>query len=508
MHIFGLFLLGAARFFLPSSFFCFTIKKDDFPAVAAARGTQKEVRLLSIFHVHHHHPKERPNQRQRMLEEPIPPLICSLAVPTIISMMVTSIYNMADTYFVSQLNTSASGAVGVVFSVMAIIQAVGFTIGMGAGSIASRLLGQDKQEEANTYASSAVLAALVLGITLSVLGLLNADPLMWALGSTETIYPYALSYSRFILLGAPAMILSFTMNNLLRWQGKANLSVIGLATGGILNMFLDPLLIFVFDMGIAGAGAATMISQFVSMSILASFFLFKRSDLRVSPACVARTPKVYLTIFKQGMPSFFRQSVLSLATMSLNFNAKVYGDAAVAALSIVSKLFTMINSTIIGFGQGFQPVLGYNYGAGRTDRMKQALIFSLKVCTSILTVLAIIGLLFSTPIISFFRDDPAVIEIGIRAFRYQCFVLPLGAISVFSNMFFQSLGKSWRATLLAICRQGMVIPMVFLLAGPFGLTGVEISRAMGDLAAFLVSALIFLHYFRTEFKSDIQSKSN
>ena len=443
-----------------------------------------------------------------MLETPIPPLVCSMAGPTIISMLVTSIYNMADTYFVSQINTSASGAVGIVFSAMAIIQAVGFTVGMGSGSIASRLLGQEKEAEADIYASSGVLTALVLGVFLSVIGLWNAEALMWTLGSTETIYPYALDYARYIMLGAPVMILSFTLNNLLRWQGKANLSVIGLATGGILNMILDPLFIFVFDMGISGAGAATLLSQCVSLSILSSFFLFKRSDLRVSPACIARTPKVYLAILKQGMPSFFRQGVLSVSTMALNFNAKLYGDAAVAALAIVTKVFMVVNSVVIGFGQGFQPVLGYNYGAGRTDRMKQALVFSIKVCTTILTIAAALGLLFTTPIVTFFRDDPAVIEIGVRALRFQCFTLPLGAVSVFSNMFFQSLGKSWRATILAVCRHGLAIPLVFLLSGCFGLGGLVATHAASDLLAFLISSTIFLQYFRTEFKTEFKTEPN
>ena len=446
--------------------------------------------------------KERPDQRQKMLETPIPSLIGHMAVPTIISMLVSSIYNMADTYFVSQLNTSASGAVGIVFSAMAIIQAVGFTVGMGAGSIASRLLGQGKNDEADTYASSAVLTALVLGVTLAAVGLLNAEELIWLLGSTETIYPYALDYAKYILLGAPVMILAFTLNNLLRWQGKANLSVIGLTTGGILNMILDPLFIFGLDMGIAGAGAATLLSQCVSLSILSSFFLFKHSSLRVSPACVARTPRVYLAILKQGMPSFFRQGVLSLSTMAVNYNARLYGDAAVAALAIVNKVFMVVNSIIIGFGQGFQPVLGYNYGAGRMDRMKEALSFSIKTCTAILATAAVLGLLFTTPIISFFRDDPQVIAIGVRALRFQCLTLPTGAVAVFSNMFFQSLGKSWRATILAVCRQGLCIPLVYLLSDLFELTGLVATPAVCDLLSFLISVVIFLHYFRTEYAAE------
>ena len=446
------------------------------------------------------HLREPVDQRQKMLETPVDKLIPTLAAPTIVSMLVTSIYNMADTYFVSQLNTSASGAVGVVFSLMAIIQAVGFTVGMGTGSIASRLLGRDRGEEANVYASSGVAAALAVGLTLALLGHCFRGRLMWLLGSTQTIYPYALDYAFYIILGAPVMILSFTLNNLLRWQGKASLAVIGLATGGVLNMVLDPVFIYLFKMGIGGAGAATLLSQCVSLSILVSFFLAGKSELKVSPACVSRSPRVYLAILKQGMPSFFRQGVLSVANMALNYNAKLFGDAAVAALSIVTKVFMVIQSIVIGFGQGFQPVLGYNYGAGRLDRVKQAVWFSVRTCTVILTVCAAAGFLLAPQIITLFRrEDALVIAIGTRAFRWQCLTLPLGAVLVFGNMLFQSLGKSWRAVVLAVCRQGMYIPLVYLLTGRFGLAGLERTQAASDLLAFVMSAAVLLQYFRAEF---------
>ena len=451
-------------------------------------------------HFHQSHPKERPDQRTRMLETPIDRLILSLAAPTIVSMLVTAIYNTADTYFVSQLNTSASGAVGVVFSLMSIIQAVGFTVGMGSGSIASRLLGQDRREEAHVFASTGAVSALVLGIGLAAGGLAFRGEIMWLLGSTKTIYPYAMDYALYIMLGAPVMILSFTLNNLLRWQGKANLSVMGLATGGILNIFLDPLFIDGFQMGIAGAGAAPLLSQCVSLSILASFFLRGKSDLRISPAKISRSPRTYLAILKQGMPSFFRQGVLSLSVMALNYNARVYEDAAVAALSIVTKVFNLIQSVVIGFGQGFQPVLGYNYGAGRLDRVKEAVWFSVRTCTVILTIAAVTGYVLAPHVIALFRrDDALVIAIGTRAFRHQCLTLPLGAVLVFANMFFQSLGKSWRAVLLAICRQGLYIPLVFFMAGRFGLAGLEWTQAVCDLMAFAFSASVILLYFKREF---------
>ena len=451
------------------------------------------------IHFHEHKVQEHPDQRKKMLEEPVERLIPTLAVPTIISMMVTSVYNMADTYFVSQISTSASAAVGIVFSVMAVIQAVGFTVGMGSGSIASRMLGQGKGKEADTIASSAVLTAFVLGMLLTILGIWNIDQIIWLLGSTETIYPFALDYAKYIILGCPVMILAFTMNNLLRWQGKASLSVIGLGTGGLLNIVLDPLFIFGFNLGISGAAIATLLSQCVSMSILASFFIFKKSDLRVSLACVSRSPKTYAAILKQGMPSFFRQGLMSVSTMAVNWNARVFGDAAVAALAIVTKVFSFVQSVTIGFGQGFQPVLGYNYGAGRLDRVKRAVVFSVRTCTIILTVAGVIGFIFSSQIITLFRDDPLVIDIGTRAFRYQCFTMPLGAVLTFANMFFQSLGKSVRATILAICRQGVIIPVVFFLPWAFGLPGLEVTQATADLVAFLVSGSIMLHYFLKEF---------
>ena len=446
--------------------------------------------------------RERPrrDQRTRMLEEPVPRLVLTLAVPTIISMMVTSIYNMADTYFVSQINTSASGAVGIVFSIMAIIQAVGFTIGMGSGSVASRLLGQGLPDRAAVIASSAVVAAVVCGSLLTLAGLGTLEHFVWILGATETIYPYALQYATYILWGAPVMCLAFTLNNLLRWQGKANRSVIGLGIGGVLNILLDPIFIFGLDLGISGAAIATLLSQCVSASILASFFLRGQSEIRVSIRCVSTAPKIYLTIFKSGMPSFFRQGMASVSAMALNFNAGVYGDAAVAAMAIVTKVFNFLLSAVIGFGQGMQPVVGYNYGAKELGRVRQAVSFSLKFCTVILTVAAAAGAVFAPQIVQFFRNDPAVVAVGTQAFRFQCISLPLAAVLVFANMLFQSLGKSWRASLLALCRQGMFfIPLGYLLPMHFGLLGLEGTQMCSDLIAFLVSAAFLLHYFRREF---------
>lgn len=437
--------------------------------------------------------------RRYMLETPVPRLISTLAVPTILTMLITSVYNMADTYFVSQINTSASGAVGVVFAIMTIIQAVGFTVGMGTGSIAAQLMGQGRNQEAEVYASSSVVMGLVCGLLVTVWGLCNLEWLMWALGSTQTIFPYAISYAQYILLGAPVMVLSFLLNNLLRWQGKANRSAIGMGIGGVLNIFLDPIFIFVLDLGIAGAAIATLLSQCVGLAILASFFLRGESDLNLSPKLISRRPATYWRIFKSGMPSFLRQGVNGAATVAMNRAAYPYGDAAVAAMAIVTKIFVFILSAIIGFGHGFQPVVSFNYGAGRLDRVKQAAKFSVVVCTIALTAAAVVGFLFAPQVILFFRDDPLVVEIGTRAFRLQCLTLPLSAVSVFANMFFQSMGKAWRASLMAICKQGLCfIPVVTILPYYFQLCGLEASQAVADAMTFVISGIVLLQFFLVE----------
>ncbi len=443
------------------------------------------------------HPKQTMSQYDKMVETPIPPLIISLAVPTIISMLVTSIYNMADTYFVSQLGTSAAGAVGIVFSLMAIIQAVGFTLGMGSGSLSSRLLGQKRHDEVNQICSSGLFAAAALGITITVIGSLFLDPLMDILGATDTILPHARSYARYILFGAPFMCSSFVMNNVLRSEGKAAYSMIGIASGGILNILLDPVFIFVFHLGIAGAAIATLISQCISFTILLGFFLTGKSTIMLHPRYISRNPNTYQEIIRTGFPSFCRQGLASIASIALNVNAAVYGDAAVAAMSITSKIFMMVFSVMLGFGQGFQPVVGYNYGAQKYRRVKQATIFTFLAGVGMMTVLGILGFLFAPQLIRLFRrDDIQVIAIGTNAIRAQALALPLMPLATVMNMVFQVIGRSKKATLLSACRQGIFfLPLIVLLPMWLGLTGIEIAQALSDLCTFLLTipfALLFI----------------
>lgn len=422
-----------------------------------------------------------------MTESPVKPLVCRLAAPTIVSMLVTSFYNMADTFFVGQIDTSASAAVGVVFSLMAVIQAVGFFFGHGSGNYISRALGRHETEDAERMAAVGFFSALGGGSVIMVFGLLFLRPLARWLGSTETILPYAVSYMRLILIGAPYMTASLVLNNQLRFQGNAFYSMIGLVSGAVLNIALDPLLIFVFDMGIAGAALATILSQLVSF-VLLWIGVQRSGSLSIRAKNFRPSKTLYLQILNGGAPSLLRQGLGSVATICLNVAAGVYGDAAIAGMSIVTRIMQFANSCLIGFGQGFQPVCGFNYGAKKYGRVKEAFWFCVLSSTGFLVALAIVGYIFAGPIVAVFRDDPAVIEVGVAALRMQCLTFPLAAWIVMCNMMSQTIGKAFRASFLAMARQGLFfVPAVLILPKLLGLTGVEISQAVADLISFAFS---------------------
>ena len=430
---------------------------------------------------------------EMMLNMPVSRVIPQLAVPTIISMLITSIYNMADTFFVSQLGTSASGAVGVIFSAMAIIQAVAFTIGMGSGTNVSQALGAGDEEKARRYVSTAFFTALGVGVLLAAAGLSSIDWLVRFLGATETIAPYAKDYATYIFYAAPFMMCSLVMNNLLRFEGLSIYGMVGITTGGILNMALDPLLIFGFGLGTSGAAIATAISQFVSFTILLIMTNTRAAAISIHPRNFRPTARMYGRIFYMGLPSLGRQGIASVSTILLNNAAGLYGDAAIAAMSIVSRFIMFINSTVIGFGQGFQPVCGYCYGAGRYSRVREAFTFCVKVSTIILLVLSAVSFLFARPIITVFRrDDPLVIEIGTFALRAQLLTLPLWGFITMSNMFTQSIGYGVRATIIATARQGIfLIPALLILPQVLGLRGIQIAAPVSDvLTLFLAWGIV------------------
>jgi len=446
---------------------------------------------------------ERERKYKEMTEPPVQKLICRLAVPCIISMLVTSFYNMADTYFVGMLKSNAAtGAVGVVFSMMAIIQAVGFFYGQGSGVYISAQMGKRNYQEASNMAATGFYSAIFTGLLICVAGQVFLEPLAYLLGSTETILPYTEAYLRVILIGAPWMTASLVLNNQLRFQGSASYAMVGIVSGAILNIALDPLLIFVFDMGVAGAGWATIISQFVSFCLLLKG-CSKGSNIHISYKNIRVKWFYYHQIIRGGLPSLARQSLASLATICLNHSAQPYGDAAIAAMGVVQRVTMFGFSTMLGFGQGFQPVCGFNYGAGLYSRVKDGFWFCVKISAFFLATVSVLGFVFAPTVIGLFRDDPAVIEFGSRALRFQCITFTLQSWVVMSNMLMQATGRTVPATFLAVARQGLFfIPMVLCLPAILGVTGIQMAQSAADLLTFLCAVPIQIRVLRSFPKED------
>lgn len=428
-------------------------------------------------------------QYQKMTQTPVAKLIFTLGIPTIISMLITNIYNMADSYFVSQVSLSAGGATSVVFGIMAILQAFGFMFGHGAGSNINRMLGSKHTEKASQYASTGFFWALICGLAMMGIGLVFLEPLMRLLGSTNTILPYAKDYGKWILIAASAMTTSCVLNNILRYEGKAMLAMVGLTTGGILNMLFDPLFIFVFDMGISGAGLATALSQYISFSILLSMFLRKKTQSVIAPRFLSKDIRLLWDVIRTGLPSLARQGLSSASTMVLNMTAKPFGDAVIAAMGYVGRTSNLIFSVGIGIGQGFQPVAAFNYGAKKYSRVKKGVQFTLAFGLAFIGVLSAICFALAPQIISLFRKDVEVVQIGSEALRIMCLFLICLPFSVVGNMLFQSIGKSMTALVLACLQSGLIfIPLCIALSKALGIAGIEAAQPV----AYFFSALIFL----------------
>ncbi|MBF1596723.1 MATE family efflux transporter, partial [Prevotella sp.] len=416
-----------------------------------------------------------------LTQAPVHRVIITMAIPTIISMLVTGLYNIADTFFVGKIDTQATAAVGVVFSLMFFVQAMGFFFGHGSGNYISRELGARRHENAIKMASTGFFSSFLVGVIVLILGEIFLTPLSLMLGSTPTILPYTEEYMQVILLGAPFLTSSLTLNNQMRLQGNAKFAMFGIVTGAILNVILDPLLIFTCGLGVSGAAWATVIGQAVSFVIL---FLMTRRGENIAIHFRNFSPSLqrYKEIFYGGSPSMMRQGLACIATMSLNLAAGAYGDSAIAAMSIVGRIAMLSFAVVIGLGQGFQPVCGFCYGAGLYDRLKEAYRFTVIIGTSFLIVICIIGWIISGSLIGVFRDDPKVIAIGVVALRWQLCAFPLNSLILASNMLAQTCRKPWRANILAAARQGLFfIPLIFILPSYFGLLGVEMCQAVSDV---------------------------
>ncbi len=441
---------------------------------------------------------ENEAQYKKMTETPIPVLVTKLGIPTMISMLVTNIYNMADTFFVGQLGTSASGAVGVVFGLMAILQAFGFMFGHGSGSIVSRRLGAGRLDEASRVASTGFFMALFSGAAIGVLGLIFINPLMRLLGSTPTILPYARDYGIFILLAGPFMTGSFALNNLLRYEGLASRAMIGLVSGGVLNIFGDMIFIFGFKMGTAGAGLSTALSQTAGFFILLSIYLKAGTQARLSIRRASFTPAIVGDICATGFPSLLRQGLSSISTMVLNRQAKPFGDAAISAMSIVGRVNFFAFAVGLGLGQGFQPVSSFNYGAKKYSRVKKSFWFTTLASEALMVIAGAVMFFNTESIVALFRDDPEVTAIGAYALKWQSAALLLQPIAVCSNMMFQSCGYSLLASATAVLRSGLYfIPTIMLLSRLWGLFGIQISQPVADALLFVTSVPLLLWFMRS-----------
>ena len=440
---------------------------------------------------------------KRMRYEKIPKLIISLGIPTTISMLITNIYNMADTYFVSHISLSASGATGIVFAVMAILQAFGFMCGHGSGSNISRSLGRKDEENASRFASSGLFLSFCISLVLMIAGLVFLEPLMRLLGSTDTILVEAMNYGRFIFLAAPAMVMSCVCNNILRYEGRAVYAMVGLTFGGILNMMLDPILIFVFHLGISGAGIATMVAQYLSLFILLIPFFRNRTASRLRLSYISRNIDTFINIIVTGSPSLARQGLNSISTAMLNMMAKPLGDAAIAAMSVVGRVSNMLFSLSLGIAQGFQPVSSFNYGAGDYKRVKESTVFTIGFGTALIAILCTLAFINAPLIISLFRSEELVIEIGSAALRLMCFGLLLLPMVSVTNMLFQGIGESKKALFVACLQSGaFFIPLVVILTRAFGVNGLICATPLSYLLAFSVALPMVVKFMRNLIKKE------
>lgn len=461
------------------------------------RNPEKSVSLNNLQNQESHREQMSEARYRNMTESPVGHLVVTLGIPSIISMLMTNLYNLADTTFVGRLDTSASGAIGIVFSYMVFLQAVGFMFGQGSGSKISRSLGERDPGHATRIASTGFLSAVGFGLLFGAGSLLFLDPLLRFLGSTETILPYARDYIRFIAAGAPFIVGSFVLNNILRYEGLARKAMAGLVTGAVLNIFLDPLFIFVLKMGTAGAGLATALSQLASFCILLSIFLRGKTQSRILLRSGMFRFREMWDIIALGSPSLIRQACNGVAAIFLNHSAALYGDAAVAAMAIVGRVSHFTFAIGVGLGQGYQPVAGFNYGARKWDRLRAAYRFTLMTSLGVMFVSCLALLFPAEAIVRFFRDDPAVVAIGTPALRYAAVALMTQPVAVLANMTLQATGKALEASILAMLRSGLYfVPILLLFEHAFGVVGIELAQPVADVLSMLTSIPFILIFFR------------
>ena len=432
---------------------------------------------------------------KKMTETPLTRLIVSLGIPTTISMLVTNIYNMVDTYFVGTLGESPQAATGILFALQAVIQAVAFMLGQGSGTMVSKALADKDTDEADRYVSSAFFTGFAIGFTFLIFGTVFLTPLLRLLGSTDTILPYAKQYGMCVLVGCPVVIGSFVLNNNLRYEGKAFYSMFGLVSGAVINIFGDWLLVSVFNLGILGAGIATVVSQTISFTVLLIFFK-KKAQSTIRFSAISKNINEYLTVCKVGFPAIIRQGLSSISHGLLNNLTRPFGDAAIAAMSVVGRVGMFIMCVGLGIGQGYQPVAAFNYQAKRYDRVKRGLTVTMGIGAVLISAIAIPCTFFAKEIVYLFQHNAETVKIGTTALRYTCIGTMFLALSVPINMFYQSARKPVMSSILSLMRSGvMFIPTLIITTHFWGLWGIQISQPLADVLTGLVSIPFIINFF-------------
>lgn len=442
-------------------------------------------------------------QYDKMTKTPLVKLIVSLGIPTTISMLVTSLYNMADTYFVGTLGESPQAATGILFTLQAIIQAVAFMLGQGSGTLVSKALADRNKEEASEYVSTGFFTGIFIGSVFLILGLLFLNPLMRVLGSTDTILPYARQYGACVLISCPIVMGSFVLNNNLRYEGKSFYSMIGLVSGGLINVFLDYLMVVVFETGILGAGIATAVSQTISFSIL--FYFFKKmGESKIRFTFMSKNIHTYLTIMKVGFPALVRQGLASFSGGLLNNITRPFGDAAIAAMSVANRFSMFVMCVGLGIGQGYQPVAAFNYQAKHYDRVKRGLLATMAIGFCMVACLAIPSIFLAEHIVYAFQKSPAVMEVGVLPLRAACVGAMFLPLSIPVNMLYQSTRQVKVSTFLSMMRNGlMFIPTLLITTHFWGLLGVQISQPVADMFTGIVAIPFVISFLRKKFPDQV-----
>ena len=438
-------------------------------------------------------------KKQRLLNEDVRTLIPAMAVPTIVAQLITTIYNLVDTYFVSTLGTNATAAVGVNASLERTITLIGSLIGAGACSYISRLLGARKEEDAHRVLSTSFFTGFGLGVVLLILGKMLIEPMVYFLGATPECADYSMQYANYVLYAAPFMVCSFILNMCLRSEGSATFSMIGIGFGGVLNCFLDPLFIYHFNLGVAGASMATAISKFISFCILLWPYIRKKSSVQIALRRFKYVGEDVKSVLSIGSTSFFRSAGAVICSTLINRIGGSYSTSALAALSVSNRVMEFPFAIILGFGQGYQPVVGFNWGAKKWDRVKQSLDFALKVSVIGGVIIGIILIIFANPVVHIFNKqaDAEVLSLGVYCIRFQAALLFAHAINSIINMFFAGIGKAKWALLMSTARQGyLFIPVVFILPPLFGAYGVASVQAVADLISLAISIPLMLKAYK------------